>query len=566
MKQTLLKFILSALLILPIMGLNAAHSMHPLPQIAYVKKKISEQQEPYYTAYKQLLHYADSIVSLTHHAVADFSIPELSDQPEVHQKNSLTLQQDAFGAYCCALAYQLSGKSEYGEKACYFLNAWATINKGYSGHDGPLVMTYSGSGLLLAAELLSDAPIWDIKQKDTFSRWTSDIYQKAANGIRTHKDYWGDWGRFGSLLAASFFNEKEEIRQNVNLIKSDLFTKIIRTDNQPDETLKGIGDIWDSYFSLAPLTASCWMIYHLTGENLFVWEHDGASIKESLDYLLYSFQSYANEDKDATESHQAWPGNLIEAMNGVYNDTPFIHFTEKDRPHICSTHHFAWVFPTLMPISMSGYDLSDNNTWANYNKYELENKTVKQPIAVFMGNSITEGWFRNHPDFFKSNNYIGRGISGQVTAQMLARFRRDVLDLKPKVVSILAGTNDIAQNCQYMSVENIAGNIFSMAELAQANGIKVIICSTLPASHYPWRPAIKDPARQIIRLNKLLKKYANQHNIPYVDFHSIMKDKENGLPEKYSKDGVHPTPDGYTMMESIIKEAITNLLVGRSDK
>lgn len=176
-----------------------------------------------------------------------------------------------------------------------------------------------------------------------------------------------------------------------------------------------------------------------------------------------------------------------------------------------------------------------------------------------MGNSITEGWVRDHPDFFKSNNYIGRGISGQVTAQMLARFRADVLNLKPKVVSILAGTNDIALNCMYMCVENIAGNIFSMAELASTNGIKVIICSVLPATHYRWRPEIKDAAEQIIRLNKLLKEYADKHGFPYVDFHSIMKNGEGGLPEEYSQDGVHPTSEGYSIMEPLIKKTIDKL-------
>ena len=111
-----------------------------------------------------------------------------------------------------------------------------------------------------------------------------------------------------------------------------------------------------------------------------------------------------------------------------------------------------------------------------------------------------------------------------------------------------------------MSVENIAGNIFSMAELAKANGIKVVICSVLPATRYSWRPTVQNPAGQIIQLNKLLQKYAQKNKIPYVDFHSMMKDEQNGLPQKYSKDGVHPTKEGFSMMEPIIKEAIDKLL------
>jgi lysophospholipase L1-like esterase len=159
-----------------------------------------------------------------------------------------------------------------------------------------------------------------------------------------------------------------------------------------------------------------------------------------------------------------------------------------------------------------------------------------------MGNSITEGWVRNDPEFFHSNSYIGRGISGQTTMQMLLRFRPDVLDLKPKAVVILAGTNDIAANKGPVSIENTAGNIFSMVELAQANGIKVVLASVLPANRYSWRPAIY-PADKIIALNKLIKAYAEEHNIVYLDYYSPMVDNEKGLKSAYSKDGVHPTTE-----------------------
>jgi lysophospholipase L1-like esterase len=216
--------------------------------------------------------------------------------------------------------------------------------------------------------------------------------------------------------------------------------------------------------------------------------------------------------------------------------------------------------PALAQVANEKHDVADNKTWANYERYQSANKEVKKPIAVFMGNSITEIWNRNDSAFFNRNHYVGRGISGQVTAQMLARFRSDVINLKPQVVSILAGTNDIAQNNMYMPIEKIAENIFSMAELARANNIKVIICSVLPVYQYRWRPAIKDPAGQIIQLNNLLKTYAKEHKITYVDFHSVMKDSNNGLPLKYSEDGVHPTKDGFSIMEPIIKKAIDKLL------
>lgn len=199
---------------------------------------------------------------------------------------------------------------------------------------------------------------------------------------------------------------------------------------------------------------------------------------------------------------------------------------------------------------------SQQNDWAQFGRYAEANKSVKAPTrVVFMGNSITDGWWNTDSLFFKNNRYIGRGIGGQTTAQMLVRFRADVIDLQPKAVVILAGTNDIAQNNGYIAPENILGNIISMAELAKANNIDVVLCSILPAYEYGWRKGLK-PADKIIALNKMIKEYADRHNLTYVDYHSALKDARNGLPEKYSKDGVHPTMEGYKIMERLISEAL----------
>ncbi len=202
--------------------------------------------------------------------------------------------------------------------------------------------------------------------------------------------------------------------------------------------------------------------------------------------------------------------------------------------------------------------------WANLHRYDKANAEVGLPSAnedrvVFMGNSITQGWVRNDPDFFSSNAYIGRGISGQTTAQMLIRFRPDVIDLKPKAVVILAGTNDIAANNGPVTLENTAGNIFSMVELAQANGIKVVLSSALPADRYSWRPAIY-PADKIIELNKLIKAYAEKHDIVYLDYYSPMVNDQKGLKKEYSKDGVHPTLEGFKVMEPLVQKAIKKAL------
>lgn len=193
--------------------------------------------------------------------------------------------------------------------------------------------------------------------------------------------------------------------------------------------------------------------------------------------------------------------------------------------------------------------------WANFGKYEEANKSEAKGGVVFLGNSITEGWAAQRPEFFKSNNYICRGISGQTSAQMLVRFRADVIELKPTTVVILAGTNDIAQNNGYISLKNILGNIISMAELAKANNINVVLCSVLPATEYGWRKEIK-PVDDIIQLNQMIKEYATQNKIPYVDYHSALKDERNGLPQKYADDGVHPNKEGYAIMEVLVKNTI----------
>lgn len=199
----------------------------------------------------------------------------------------------------------------------------------------------------------------------------------------------------------------------------------------------------------------------------------------------------------------------------------------------------------------------DAQEWANYARYEKDNMSVeKRPVAVLMGDSITEGWFAHDPQFFADNNFAGRGIGGQVTPQMLLRFQRDVVELKPKFVVILAGTNDIAQNSGAISPEDIMRNIASMCEIAAANKIKPVLCSVLPAYEYKWNPSIKEAAKQIEELNTLIKEYAKNNKIPYVDYHKEMADDRGGLPPELSPDEVHPNLEGYKVMEGILLKAL----------
>ncbi len=195
--------------------------------------------------------------------------------------------------------------------------------------------------------------------------------------------------------------------------------------------------------------------------------------------------------------------------------------------------------------------------WANFGRFAEQNKQVTvSPKAVFMGDSITEGWAKEDPAFFTDHNFIGRGISGQTTSHMLVRFRRDVIDLDPKYVVILAGTNDIARNNGDISLENALGNIISMCQLAKANKIRPILCAVLPAAGFYWRPEVKEPAGDIIRLNEMIKEYAEAEKIPFVDFHTPLKDESNGLPKIHAADGVHPNLQCYRIMEDIVLEYI----------
>lgn len=208
----------------------------------------------------------------------------------------------------------------------------------------------------------------------------------------------------------------------------------------------------------------------------------------------------------------------------------------------------------LMATSVSAQ--TEKGDWAQFGRYADANKRVTTPAkVVFMGNSITDGWWPKDSTFFIDNNFLDRGISGQTTSEMLVRFRQDVINLKPKAVVILAGINDIAYNNGVISLENVFGNIVSMAELARYNKITPIICSVLPAYDFPWRRGM-NPAPKVIELNKMLKAYADKEGLTYVDYHSAMKDERDGLPKNLASDEVHPTLEGYKIMEKIVLEAI----------
>jgi lysophospholipase L1-like esterase len=222
--------------------------------------------------------------------------------------------------------------------------------------------------------------------------------------------------------------------------------------------------------------------------------------------------------------------------------------------------------PAPAPAPVSDWEVKHQQQlkedWPWLGKFREADASLPPPApnenrVVFMGDSITEGW---HLDVsFPGKPYINRGISGQTTPQMVLRFRQDVIALQPKVVVILAGTNDIAGNTGPETLEQIEDNLASMADLASANHIRVVLCSITPAFDYPWKPG-QTPAPKIDAINAWLRGYALAKGYIYVDYHSAMKDARDGLPSSLSHDGVHPLPAGYSIMAPLAEEGIEKAL------
>ena len=224
---------------------------------------------------------------------------------------------------------------------------------------------------------------------------------------------------------------------------------------------------------------------------------------------------------------------------------------------------FAWQFlciVSLAPLSLA----AQNADWANLGRYRQSNAELPAPArgerrVVFMGNSITDSWARSFPTMFPGKSYVGRGISGQTTPQMLVRFRQDVVALRPAVVVILAGTNDIAGNTGPSTLEMIADTLASMTEIARANGIRVVLSSVLPVFDYPWKRGL-EPAPKIVALNAWIRAFAASHGATYLDYHSAMADERMGLRAELSSDGVHPNEAGYRLMVPLTEQAIAAAL------
>ncbi|MBA3919585.1 MAG: acylhydrolase [Gemmatimonas sp.] len=230
-------------------------------------------------------------------------------------------------------------------------------------------------------------------------------------------------------------------------------------------------------------------------------------------------------------------------------------------------NRFVLVSLALVATHDLGAQTSTRMSDANLSRYAAANTRLGAPKAeeqrvVFMGNSITEAWASHFATMFPDKPYVGRGISGETTRQMRARFADDVIALAPRVVVILAGTNDIAGNEGPVSNDLIQQNIAAMADSARAHGIRVVLCAVLPVYDYPWRPGL-EPAPRIVALNRWLAEYAAQHNDVFVDLHTPLADERQGLPRQYAEDGVHPNLAGYRVMSPLVEAGIQRALGAR---
>ncbi len=224
----------------------------------------------------------------------------------------------------------------------------------------------------------------------------------------------------------------------------------------------------------------------------------------------------------------------------------------------------ALLLATVLSVNTA---VAQRHDFADFRRYARDNKALGAPAkgekrVVLMGNSITDGWPGTRPEFFRENNLIGRGISGQTSYQFLLRYREDVINLQPKVVVINYGTNDIAENTGAYDEDLTFGNVCSMVELARYHKAKVILTSTLPAGGFGWKPSITDSMDKIRSLNARVKAYAEANKIPFVDYFSAMVSEDGTcMNPAYAKDnpGVHPNAQGYAVMESLLLPVIKKL-------
>lgn len=331
--------------------------LHAPCQIETTRTKIAAGQAPWTSAYAALLEQVEEHLEKELEAVADFNVPGFYSDAEGHRNALATLARDAWAAYACAAAYQLTpgaARLPYADKAIEVLDAWATVNKQVSGYDGSLVMAYAGVGLVFAAQLMRDYDGWEDEGRARFSQWLTTVFLPTCRGIVDRSNNWGDWAVLGSIAANAFLADMAAVDADIAHIRKKIGDAIDADGSMPQETRREKRGIWYSYFALAPLTAACQVAANARGVDLFRYQAaDGASIEKALDYLFH-YCKHPEDWPHYTEADLAhpmptrWPGNLFEAMSGIFDEKGYDAWVEEARPIMLYGHHYAWAMPTLL--------------------------------------------------------------------------------------------------------------------------------------------------------------------------------------------------------------------------
>ena len=349
---------LPALIIVAAMGIASAQAgLHTQHQVEEARGKIAASEEPWASAYTALMEQANQNLGKASEAVADFNVPGFYQDPDGHRNALRTLAQDAWVAYSCAMAYRLTPDGDglpYADKALEVLDAWATTNQKASGYDGSLVMAYAGVGLLFAAELMTDYDAWSVAQRELFNQWTRTVFLPVCRGIVDRENNWGDWALLGSITAHAYLGELDAVDADIAHLRRKIEGAIHPDGSMPHETRRGKRGIWYTYFALAPLTAACQVAANARSVDLFNYKGaNGVGVKDALDYLFHYCEHpeewpHHTEDDLAHPRKNHWPGNLFEAMSGVYGERRYGDWVNDARPVFIFGHHYAWAAPTLL--------------------------------------------------------------------------------------------------------------------------------------------------------------------------------------------------------------------------
>ena len=348
-------------------GFEHPGGLHSKQQIETTRKQVALGVQPWADACRSLLAEAAANLQKEPQPMADFSVPGFYVDPRGHRDIMGRLSEDAWVAYSCAVAYQVAtGESRvrYGDKAIQVITAWATVNMRTGNVDGDLAMVDAGVGLVLAGELMTDYDRWSVKQRKTFSKWVRTVFLTSSMRIVERRNNWGDWGVFGCAAAHHFLDDAAGLDHDMEHIRRKIDQSIAADGSMPLELNRKSNGMWYTYFALAPLTAACQIAVNGRGVNLFHFKGtDGAGIETALDYLLRYCKAPDKYPQYKTAvmgsgSADGWPGNLFEAMSGIYDRPDYANWMKHGRPVMVHGHHYAWTVPTLLQTT----PLTVNNT------------------------------------------------------------------------------------------------------------------------------------------------------------------------------------------------------------